>query len=147
MAMWRQAGRKSRSPPSLYTRRTLKTMRTIEDKNIPSRGGGGSGFNQVLSQVQLIQSLPFVQWRPVTVLARTTGQVSLKHTLKKKGRAFRNIGTEKYISLTVKSALLLYYLYYHLWLRWRKIKTRRRRRKKRYPTRFLTRAALRGHHA
>ena len=36
--------------------------------------------------------------------------VSLKHTLKKKGRAFRNIGTEKYISLTVKSALLLYYL-------------------------------------
>ena len=30
----------------------------------------------------------------------------LKHTLKKKGRAFRNIGKEKYISLTVKSALL-----------------------------------------
>ena len=33
-------------------------MRTIEDKNIPSRGV--SGFNQVLIQVQLIQSLPFV---------------------------------------------------------------------------------------
>ena len=33
-----------------------------------------------------------------------------KHILKKKGRAFRNIGKEKYISLTVKSALLLYYL-------------------------------------
>ena len=30
-------------------------------------------------------------------------RVSLKHTLKKKGRAFRNIG--KYTSLTVKSAL------------------------------------------
>ena len=29
-----------------------------------------------------------------------------KHTLKKKGRAFRNIGKEKYSSLTVKSALL-----------------------------------------
>ena len=39
-----------------------------------------------------------------------SGYVCLKHTLKKKGRAFRNIGTEKYISLTVKSALLLYYL-------------------------------------
>ena len=34
-------------------------MRTIEHKNIPSRGGGG-GFNQVLIQVQLIHSLPFV---------------------------------------------------------------------------------------
>ena len=33
--------------------------------------------------------------------------IRLSHTLKKKGRAFRNIGTEKYISLTVKSALLL----------------------------------------
>ena len=32
-------------------------MRTIEDKNIPSRG---SGFNQVLIQVQLIHSLPIV---------------------------------------------------------------------------------------
>ena len=32
--------------------------------------------------------------------------LSLKHSLKKKGRAFRNIGKEKYISLTVKSALL-----------------------------------------
>ena len=32
--------------------------------------------------------------------------VSLKHTLKKKGRAFQNVGKEKYISLTVKSALL-----------------------------------------
>ena len=44
--------------------------------------------------------------------------VSLKHTLKKdkKGRAFRNIGKEKYISLTVKSALLLYYLFYNLLL-------------------------------
>ena len=31
----------------------------IEDKNIPSRGGG-AGFNQVLIQVQLIPSLPFV---------------------------------------------------------------------------------------
>ena len=33
-------------------------------------------------------------------------RVSLKHTLKKKGRAFRNIG--KYTSLTVKSALLFF---------------------------------------
>ena len=32
----------------------MKTMRTIEHKNIPSRG------DQVLIQVQLIQSLPFV---------------------------------------------------------------------------------------
>ena len=37
-------------------------------------------------------------------------------TLEKKGRAFRNIATEKYISLTVKSALLLYYLFYNLLL-------------------------------
>ena len=42
--------------------------------------------------------------------------LGLKHTLKKKGRAFRNIGTEKYISQTVKSALLLYYLFYNLLL-------------------------------
>ena len=33
----------------------FKTMTTIEDKNIPSKGG------QVLIQVQLIQSLPFVK--------------------------------------------------------------------------------------
>ena len=33
-------------------------------------------------------------------------RVSLKHTLKKKGRAFRNIG--KYTSLTMKSALLFF---------------------------------------
>ena len=46
----------------------------------------------------------------------TLGQTKPKHTLKKKGRAFRNIGTEKYISLTVKSALLLYYLFYNLLL-------------------------------
>ena len=35
-------------------------MRTIEHKNIPPGGGGGAGFNQVLIQVQLIHSLPFV---------------------------------------------------------------------------------------
>ena len=40
----------------LSKQKTLKTMRTIEDKNIPSGGGGG----QILIQVQLIQSLPFV---------------------------------------------------------------------------------------
>ena len=34
----------------------------------------------------------------------------LKHTLKKKGRAFRNIG--KYTSLTVKSALLFFLDYF-----------------------------------
>ena len=36
-------------------------------------------------------------------------RVSLKHTLKKKGRAFRNIG--KYTSLTLKSALLFFRLF------------------------------------
>ena len=36
-----------------YTRRLLKTMRTIEHKNIPSRR------EQSLIQVQLIYSLPF----------------------------------------------------------------------------------------
>ena len=36
-------------------------------------------------------------------------RVGLKHTLKKRGRAFRNIG--KYTSLTVKSALLFFRLF------------------------------------
>ena len=63
-------------------------------------------------------TLAFLRYPIVTVFIVTTfaDQVSLKHALKKKGRAFRNIGTEKYISQTVKSALLLYYLFYNLLL-------------------------------
>ena len=37
-------------PYIVYTRRTLKTMRTIEDKNIPSRGW--QVFNQVVIKLQ-----------------------------------------------------------------------------------------------
>ena len=56
-------------------------------------------------------TLAFLRYPIVTVFIVTTFA-----TMKKKGRAFRNIGTEKYISLTVKSALLLYYLFYNLLL-------------------------------
>ena len=59
-------------------------------------------------------------WRPgcipYTSHAEDTPRVWKFHAKRPgpKGRAFRNIGTEKYISLTIKSALLLYYLFYNL---------------------------------
>ena len=58
-------------------------------------------------------TLAFLRYSIVTFYCNDfCNMVSLKHTLKKKGHTFQTIGTEKYISLTVKSALLLYYLLY-----------------------------------
>ena len=77
----------------------------------------GREFNKFIvlsiSKQQLVYAtLAFVfQVSNITVLNCNVSchRVSLKHTLKKKGRAFRNIG--KYTSLTVKSALLFFRLF------------------------------------